>query len=99
MLERVGDVAYHLALPPHLSRVYNVFHVLILRKYEPTEGHVLKWLELQLDEIVSYKEQPIQILEANEHVLRGRTISLVRVLWQHHGATETMWENESKMRR
>ena len=69
MLERVGEVAYRLALPPYLSRVHNVFHVSMLRKYEPAEGHILKWPELQLDETVSYEEQPIQILEANEHIL------------------------------
>ena len=41
----------------------------MLRKYESAKSHVLKWPELQLDETVSYEEQPIQILEANEHVL------------------------------
>ena len=46
VLERVGEVAYRLALPPHLSRGHNVFHVLMIRKYEPVEGHVLKWPEL-----------------------------------------------------
>ena len=38
VLEHVGEVAYHLALPLHLSRVYNVFHVSMLRKYELAEG-------------------------------------------------------------
>ena len=71
----------------------------MLRKYEPTEGHVLKWPELQLDETVSYETQPIQILKANEQVLRGRAISLINVLWQHHRATEMTWENESEMRK
>ena len=46
VLECVGVVAYRLALPLHLSRVHNVFHVSMLRKYEPVEGHVLKWPEL-----------------------------------------------------
>ena len=98
MLEYIGEVAYSLALPPHLSRVHNVFHVLMLRKYESAQGHVLKWPELQLDETATYEEQPTPILEANEHVLRGRTIALVRVLWHHQGATETTWENNKEMR-
>ena len=98
VLERVGEVAYRLALPPQLSRVHNVFHVSMLRKYEPAKGHVLKWPELQLDEIASYEEQPIQILEASEHVLRGRTISMVKVLWQHHGTPEATWEDEKEFR-
>ena len=32
-LERVGTVAYRLALPPSLSSVHEVFHVSMLRKY------------------------------------------------------------------
>ena len=33
MLERVGRVAYRLALPPSLSSVHEVFHVSMLQKY------------------------------------------------------------------
>ena len=32
VLERVGIVAYRLALPPSLSSVHDVFHVSMLRK-------------------------------------------------------------------
>ena len=35
VLERVGTVAYRLALPPRLSSVHVVFHVSMLRKYTP----------------------------------------------------------------
>ena len=35
ILERIGEVAYRLALPPQLSGVHDVFHVSMLRKYEP----------------------------------------------------------------
>ena len=41
ILERVGNVAYRLALPPSLSNVHNVFHVSLLRKYDPDPSHVL----------------------------------------------------------
>ena len=43
ILERVGPVAYRLALPPSLSRIHDVFHVSILRKYIPDITHVLNW--------------------------------------------------------
>ena len=33
ILERIGLVAYHLALPPSLSRIHNVFHISVLRGY------------------------------------------------------------------
>ena len=41
VLERVGAVAYLLALPPSLSGVHEVFHVSMLRKYTPDPAHVV----------------------------------------------------------
>ena len=39
ILERVGTIAYRLALLPSLSGVYEVFHVSMLRKYTPDPTH------------------------------------------------------------
>ena len=41
LLERVGTVAYRLALPPSLSGVHEVFHVSMLWKYTPDPTHVV----------------------------------------------------------
>ena len=41
ILERVGTVAYRLALPPSLSGVHEVFHVSMLRKYTSDPTHVV----------------------------------------------------------
>ena len=41
ILERVGQVAYRLALPPSLSGVHDVFHISMLRKYISYLTHVL----------------------------------------------------------
>ena len=54
ILKRIGPVAYRVALPPHLEKVHNVFHVSQLRKYEPDPSHVIDWQNLELDEDVSY---------------------------------------------
>ena len=43
ILERVGAVAYRLALPPSMSGVHEVFHVSMLRKYTPDSAHVVEW--------------------------------------------------------
>ena len=41
ILERIGTVAYQLALPPSMTGVYEVFHVSMLRKYTPDPTHIV----------------------------------------------------------
>ena len=43
VLEKVGIVAYRLALPPSLSGVYEVFHVSMLWKCTLDPAHVVDW--------------------------------------------------------
>ena len=63
ILEIIGDLAYHLALPPQLADVHDVFHVSMLRKYEPDPSHVLSFEELTLEKNLTYEEIPMQILD------------------------------------
>ena len=42
IIARVGPIEYRLDLPPELSKVHNVFHVSMLRKYIPDPSHVLR---------------------------------------------------------
>ena len=42
IVERVGPLAYKLALPPELEQIHNVFHVSMLRLYRSDPSHVLK---------------------------------------------------------
>ena len=41
ILERIGTVAYRLALPPNMIGVHEVFHVSMLRKYTPDPAYVV----------------------------------------------------------
>ncbi|XP_028074639.1 uncharacterized protein LOC114277021 [Camellia sinensis] len=90
--ERIGKVAYRLALPPQLSRVHGVLHISVLRKYQPNPSHVLDWTDLEVDEDASYEECPTRILDSREQVLRGKTILLLKALCRHHGVEEATWE-------
>ena len=98
ILERIGEVAYRLALPPQLSGVHDVFHISMLRKYEPDPSHVLEWSALDLDTDVSFEEKPLEVLDRRDQVLRGKTIPLVKVLWSHSGVEEATWEREEDIR-
>ena len=98
IIAKIGEVAYRLALLPQLSGVHDVFHVSMLRKYELDPSHVLEWRDLELEADVSYVERPIRILDTLEHVLRGRVIPMVKVLWTHHGSDEATWEKEDEVR-
>ncbi|KAL4017117.1 hypothetical protein IC575_024791 [Cucumis melo] len=98
ILERIGTVAYRLALPPSFSAVHDVFHVSILRRYVADPTHVVDFEPLQINENLSYEEQPVEILTREVKKLRSREISLVKVLWPNHGVEEATWEREEDMR-
>ena len=40
----------------------------------------------------------MRIMNSRDQVLRSKTVSLVKVLWQHHGVEEATWEHEDTMR-
>ncbi|KAA0050009.1 pol protein [Cucumis melo var. makuwa] len=98
ILERIGPVAYRLALPPSLSTVHDVFHVSMLRKYVPDPSHVVNYEPLEIDENLSYTEQPVEVLAREVKMLRNREIPLVKVLWRNHQVEEATWEREDDMR-
>ena len=62
ILERIGVVAYRLALPPTLAAVHNVFHVSMLRKYTPDPTHIIEHETLPLREDLSYEDAPFDHL-------------------------------------
>ena len=80
IITRVGPVAYRLDLPPELSKVHNVFHVSMLRKYIPDPSHVLSDHPVELKGNLTYKEQPMQIVDRREKIFRNKVIPLVKVL-------------------
>ena len=98
ILERVGTVAYRLALPPSMLGVHEVFHVSMLRKYTPDPTHVMDWGEIEVDTDGTFEEGPVYIIDIQDQVLRHKTMRLVRVLWQHRGVEESTWEREDTMR-
>ncbi|KAJ8771715.1 hypothetical protein K2173_026892 [Erythroxylum novogranatense] len=92
ILERIGSLAYRLALPPELSQIHDVFHVSMLRRYRSDPSHIIQTSEIQLRDDLSYEELPVEILDTKEKVLRNKTVQLVKVLWRNHSVEEATWE-------
>ena len=97
ILDRVGEVAYRLALPPQLEKVHPVFHISMLRKYVHDPSHIVNFDDLYVEEDVSYEVKPVQILDTKEQTLRGRSIPLVKVLWRGGNNEEMTWERKEEM--
>ncbi|XP_073056887.1 uncharacterized protein [Primulina eburnea] len=98
ILDRIGERAYRLTLPPDLDKVHNVFHVSMLRKYVSNPIHVLRHEPLDLMPNLSYHERPVQILDRKVKVLRNKKIGIVKVLWSNHIIEEATWEPEEEMK-
>ena len=98
ILERVGLVAYRLALPLDLAKLHDVFHVSMLRRYRYDTSHILPVQDIQVQEDFTFEEEPKAIIDREIRQLRNKQIPMVKVLWQHHGMEEATWEPESTMR-
>ena len=59
------------------------FHVFMLRKYTPNPTHIMDWGELVVDADGNLEEGPVRIMDSLEKILHGKTMRLVKVLWQH----------------
>ena len=81
ILERIGSLAYRLALPPQLNNVHNVFHVSMLRKYVSDSQYIIDYQTIEVGEYASYEELSIGIQEQKEKVLRNQSIPFVKVQW------------------
>ena len=98
ILERIGPVAYRLALPPSMTGVHDVFHVSMLRKYIRDPSHVIQHQEIEITPEVKYEAQPERILDRQEKKLRNKTIPLVKVQWKNLTPEEATWELEREMK-
>ena len=97
VLERIGPVAYKLALPAS-TRAHNVFHVSLLKKYVHDPNHVINWDVIQVELEGEFRIEPIHILDRKVTMLQNRAIGQVKVQWEHYGPKEATWELEDAMR-
>ena len=98
ILERIGPVVYRLELPLELSRIHNVFHVSMLKKYISDPSHILEVPPVEFDKDLSFEVQPVAIVDQEMKQLRSKVIPMVKVLWKSDMIEEMTWELESFMR-
>lgn len=78
-MERVGPLSYYLALPLHLHKVHNVFHVSVSRHYIAHQSYNLQWKELQVLDEGTISVKPLRILERRVRQLRNCLADQVKV--------------------
>ena len=72
VIEKVGPMAYKLALPPKLEKIHNVFHVSLLRRYRSDPSHVVSSETIELKPDLTYEEEPVEILAQEVKELRNK---------------------------
>ena len=89
---------HRLTLPPDMSQVHLIFHASMLRKYISDPWHVLQPHGVEVNEDLTYKEEPIAIVNFQVLQPNSKTIPMVKVLWRSNNAEEHTWETEAEMR-
>ncbi|XP_006573989.1 uncharacterized protein LOC114403380 [Glycine soja] len=98
ILKCVGLVVYQVALPPSLSNIHSVFHISQLRKYVHDMSHVIELDNIQVKDNLTYETLPLRIDDRMVKQLRGKEISLVKVVWGSASGEDATWELEGQMR-
>ncbi|XP_050920405.1 uncharacterized protein LOC127138042 [Lathyrus oleraceus] len=96
--EKVGDVAYRITLPPSLVNLHDVFHVSQLRRYIVDPSHVVQLDDVEVRDNLTVETLPMRIEDREVKQLRGKEITLVKVVWGGPAGGNVTWELESQMR-
>lgn len=54
--------------------------------------------DIDVKNLVSYKEVPIEILDSQVRKIRTKEIASVKVLWRNQKVEEATWESEEDMK-
>jgi hypothetical protein len=63
-----------------LAGTHDIFHVSMLRKNIANPDVVVEYEPLEIQEGLTYVEEPVKIMDRKEHVLLTKMIPIVKVL-------------------
>ncbi|CAM8965589.1 unnamed protein product [Rhodiola kirilowii] len=93
--ERIGSVAYRLALPPS-ARIHDVFHISLLKRCKggPPFSHI-EWPE-------SFSGthpvlQPDRVIDSRTIQRHGQLVPQVRVIWKNQQLDSSTWEDVTEL--
>ncbi|KAD2805861.1 hypothetical protein E3N88_39238 [Mikania micrantha] len=98
ILERIGSVAYRLELPSELGNIHDVFHVSNLKKCLVDESLIVPLKEIQIDEKLQFREEPVEVMDREVKVLKRSRIPIVKIRWNSQRGPEYTWERENRAR-
>ncbi|XP_050916139.1 uncharacterized protein LOC127131252 [Lathyrus oleraceus] len=81
ILQRLVEVAYQVALPPHLSNLHGVFHVSQLRKHILDFSHVTQLDIVQVKKNLTVETLSLRIEDHEVKHLQGKKITSMKVVW------------------
>ncbi|MCI04888.1 hypothetical protein A2U01_0025936, partial [Trifolium medium] len=94
ILERIGKMAYRIALPPSLSNLHDVFHVSQLRKYIAEPSHVIETDDIQVKDNLTVESIPLRVEGMEVKKLRNKEIASIKVIWGGPADEYATWELE-----
>ncbi|XP_069146968.1 uncharacterized protein [Solanum lycopersicum] len=67
------------------------------KEYADRKFRDLEFMEVLLDENLSYEEEPVAILDREVRKQRSREIASIKVQWKNRSVEESTWEKEADM--
>lgn len=99
VLNRVGPIAYELALPPHMAGIHNVFHISMLRKCIPDATRIVELDPQEIAPDLTCEAVPTEVMDSRIKKLRNKQVDMFLVRWKSGNKEDLTWETRVELER